>query len=87
MASKLKNISPNPFDQNLNIEYQAFANERVWVQLFDITGRQVYTREFVLTAGLNALQLNMEQDLAKGAYFLRIRDGRGDFINKKIIKQ
>jgi len=73
-------VYPNPINQQLNVELQAF--EKGQVRLFDGTGKTHITR---IITGRTTLDTN---NLPLGIYFLQVLDeNSGQFFTRKIVKQ
>ena len=74
-------VSPNPSRQNFNLEIKSSSEEKIEVNLFDITGRFI--------SKLNAVKNNtlpFGDDLRPGVYMLQIRQGQQQ-KTIKIVKQ
>jgi large repetitive protein len=73
-------VYPNPFDQSLNIDFNnPTQNGNVNVEIFDLTGRVVYRKNFgSLGAGRNTLRMTtVNSNMSPGIYMLRLHvDGR-----------
>ena len=77
-------VSPNPASENINANYQfSDEQERYW-QLFDATGRLVYTNQTRDKAGTLAIPLSK---FSTGLFFLTIRENGVIIQLEKIIKQ
>jgi hypothetical protein len=90
-SSVAVNIYPNPSNgKDLNIELTGFpAGEKIPVVMYDQAGR-VHNRfelEGSANGGVINHQLNFNQPLSDGIYFLKIGDGQGIFSRLLIHKQ
>ncbi len=78
-------IMPNPTTGPLWFEIpEGLLEQTVTVQCFDLSGRNVYQRDFVATQSVFNLDIG---DLSNGLYFVRIQDKNGRGCAKKILKQ
>lgn len=80
-------IYPNPFDEQLNIEFKLLQSEQLKVVLQDLNGRVVAkVFEGVLDAGSHNLrwQENYQNQLSSGVYFLNIQSDSVNHIEKVI---
>lgn len=78
-------IYPNPFTNQLTVEFDLDQAEDVQVELFDVLGRRVYQEDLGKHfLGENQHFINTE-DLNKGTYILKLRIGEQE-INQKVIK-
>ena len=78
------NVYPNPASEILNIEITPSDTGRMLLEVFDLSGKAVINK---MVANEPLMQLDIE-DLAEGAYFLKITQLAGDQVFKieKIIK-
>lgn len=77
-------IYPNPFVDNLNIEYKGADKTRIQLQLTDISGRVIFKENKQLNAGINTLNL---PQLPAGAYILVIKNELGASFAQKVIRE
>jgi Secretion system C-terminal sorting domain len=78
-------IMPNPTTGPLWFEIpDDLLQQDVTVQCFDLSGRNVYQRDFIATQSVFNLDIG---DLSNGLYFIRIQDKNGRGCAKKILKQ
>lgn len=73
-------IYPNPVSSELNIDIEIRNLEQI--ELYDGYGRLIKKKEI---RGMEKISLVMEE-LESGAYYIRIRDKKGNSINQSIIK-
>ncbi|MDZ4756617.1 MAG: T9SS type A sorting domain-containing protein [Bacteroidota bacterium] len=74
------NVSPNPFDQHVNLEIQNEKSEKSRVQIFDVHGRAVYDMNLQLNPGIN--QVNIDTKIwNSGLYIIKTN---GAFAGKII---
>jgi len=79
-------ISPNPFNQQVVIEYRITHPENVSIELYDLFGRKVYLKKVSnQSVGLHSQKINSsELDLKTGVYLLQFSPGDKS-ITKRII--
>jgi large repetitive protein len=69
-------IYPNPFSENLNIDFvNPTNNSNINVEIYDLAGRVVYSQQFKhLMAGKNTLRLQgVNNNMSPGVYMLRLK--------------
>jgi hypothetical protein len=80
------NIYPNPAADHINVSFELKAEERVSVEILDITGRIVKLADLgMCNTGVYNQMINVKE-LNSGMYLLNIRSGEG-VISKKLFKQ
>lgn len=77
-------VFPNPFLENLTIEFELERSEKVMVELFDLLGRRMYLQTFDAAAG-NFRQPLSIGGLPAGSYLLRVNAG-ADSATQRIMK-
>jgi len=78
-------IFPNPILDNANIEFTIKSNSDVSIETYDFTGKKIQTvLSQQLPEGANNVNLNTN-DLTSGIYFIRIKIGNSNILNKKIV--
>jgi hypothetical protein len=79
-------VSPVPVKKGdvLNISYEATAANPVMMQLFDESGKLVYSSTEKMKQGMNKLKINTT-DLAPGKYFIKFETGDEKNSLKKMI--
>ncbi|MBV9962912.1 MAG: fibronectin type III domain-containing protein, partial [Parafilimonas sp.] len=64
---------PNPFRSAFNLSVNSEIADDIIVQLFDISGKQVYQNKFsIAMAGNNTVKIEMNNTLPKGVYVAKI---------------
>jgi hypothetical protein len=74
-------VFPNPFSQQLFINFSETILEDISVKIFDLNARIIYRQEF---SPLQNIQLRIH-DISNGTYFLKVNTGQRQF-NTKLIK-
>jgi photosystem II stability/assembly factor-like uncharacterized protein len=79
-------IFPNPVETNINILFNSAIQDQIFVELYDMTGRQIYNDAIAIDGFL--LNIEFPAPLPAGTYNLAIRIGEdGDFSTYKIQSQ
>lgn len=82
---KLYNNYPNPFNPITKIKFDLPVNDRVFLRIFDITGKEVTTLvDLEMKAGVYEFQWNAER-FASGVYFYRIETAGFSDIKRMIL--
>jgi len=80
-------LFPNPFSQQIQINYTLTTGGTISIEFFDLMGRSVKTvRESHEQAGIYQVLLK-EHDLPTGTFYYQARYGNGKSVTGKIIKQ
>ena len=76
----------NPFTSDLFINYHLAQKSKAKIQLYDITGKQVFNTEHNINEMKGQIRLNVSSHVASGTYYLQIRTSEevGNYI---VIKQ
>jgi len=78
-------IYPNPAKQNVRISFNAKnLQQPVQIGLFDLSGKQILNKTYEPAAQFNQ-NINIEK-IAKGIYFIKIKNGENNTAQKLIIK-
>ncbi|OFX23751.1 MAG: hypothetical protein A2033_12910 [Bacteroidetes bacterium GWA2_31_9] len=82
------NVNPNPFNNELNINYSINKTCDVSIELFDITGKKISSLQNIKQEkGNYSMKYNKTKDSVKpGVYFLKIIVGNEVYV-KKIVKE
>ncbi|MGB5981416.1 MAG: chondroitinase-B domain-containing protein [Nonlabens sp.] len=81
-ASAIITVSPNPFNDYIDLQITQMTSSLIDAKLFDLNGRLIV--KTLVNAGENRIYL--PQDMNPGIYFLKITDGNKTFI-KKMVKR
>lgn len=68
---------PNPFTDNLSLQYKSSQNEVAVVRLVDQAGRTVKNTTWTLRKGTNIIQLDNVEKLQTGFYVMELRNTAG----------
>ena len=77
---------PNPFSENLGLQYQAENAEQLGIQLTDLSGRVLLSETLPVHSGHNQLQLQGAADLPPGIYMLVIQTSSARHTSR-VVKQ
>ncbi|MFN8115224.1 MAG: M43 family zinc metalloprotease [Bacteroidia bacterium] len=82
------NMYPNPSSGDVIINVKAKANQKVSLNVFDVTGRCLFVKDAALLDGEELhLKLNNEFNLTSGLYFVNVRIGNKHFTKKLVIEE
>jgi Lamin Tail Domain/Secretion system C-terminal sorting domain len=70
-----RQLSPNPFHNNLQFSYQSSKNEKISVEFWNTAGMLVLQKQFQASTGINMVSFPTEK-LAKGLYVIRVIHGQ-----------
>ncbi len=74
-------VYPNPANETLNVQYELKTIGSTTIQIFDIVGKVMLTKQIEHTTGLNRIQLDISQ-LHKGNYILNISNNESQVVQK-----
>ncbi len=77
-------VYPNPFRNNVSIDWKGKQQSTVAIRLVNILGQEVYSKSVKLNNGKNTLDLPA---LNSGNYILMIVDAEGKSWSSKVVKQ
>lgn len=82
------NVFPNPFSNELTLDYYSQKNEKIKVELFDVSGRKILEQQFVAHESSKVLfSLKSMEVLNSGIYFIKTTNSTSQSLNIKIIKK
>ncbi|MFT3678817.1 MAG: T9SS type A sorting domain-containing protein [Ferruginibacter sp.] len=67
-------ISPNPSDNSASVIYKSTTSKIIYVNMFDVAGRQVSSNSYKTVAGNNKINL-LSEKLSKGTYIITVGSG------------
>ncbi|MDA1029038.1 MAG: T9SS type A sorting domain-containing protein [Bacteroidetes bacterium] len=83
-AFAVRDLYPNPAQTDASLTIDVPNHGTIAVQLFDALGRMISSSEHNVTAGRHTLPLNLE-DVPRGAYFVRMTDGRSSSTKPLVV--
>ncbi len=78
-------LYPNPSKGNYNIDYNTDKTEILQLEVFNVTGANILTRDWKVDAGGNTTTINMQQ-VPKGVYFTKLTSQTGTVTVKLTIE-
>lgn len=78
---------PNPFNNNIMLEWTSSVLSDALLQLLDAQGKVVYSQTIQSQTGINRHQLYSASNLASGMYLLRLQMASGSSVTQRLIKQ
>ena len=77
-------IAPNPNSGNFNVQFNSLSNEDVLINVYDISGRQIFTKSYPNQSFFaQSIQLNNVQ---AGVYLVNIQDGNQKSVRKIVVQ-
>ncbi len=81
-------VYPSPFVDQFSLEYPSISASSIDIVITDVAGNQVYTKTAEVVKGSNTISINKLGQLAKGTYFIKVKDANsGDQFIKKLLKK
>lgn len=71
-SRKFATVNPNPFTGKLLVNIESAAPDKATLIITDLSGRQLYKQNKVLTSGSNEIEINETGRFSKGTYLLTI---------------
>ncbi len=78
-------IYPNPAYDHVYIKLPAALNGNANIEVIDITGKTVYSRNLSLSPSINTINLNLSS-LEEGVYFVQLHHNKAVYGNKILLK-
>ncbi len=63
-------VAPNPFSTNFDLLVNSAVSGNVEIEVYDITGKLVYSSNSFLNIGINEIELSLDKTIASGIYML-----------------
>lgn len=79
-------VTPNPFESAMRVQVYSDKVLPVGLRIVDITGREMYKINRVLSSGNNTILLNPSAGLAKGVYVLQLIAGNEVVYTQRVQK-
>ncbi|MGZ4079646.1 MAG: T9SS type A sorting domain-containing protein, partial [Bacteroidia bacterium] len=76
------NIYPNPGSGNLNIKYNSTISSKLIVDMYDVEGKKIFSKEEQVSEGQNIFNYN-EEGIGQGIYFIKMIDKGNNIIQTK----
>jgi hypothetical protein len=81
-ASQSANISPNPFKDFININFEWNKPEVVLAKIFSVQGKEVFLKKVPVKLGSNFLKIDNLSNFPSGNYFLQLVSSSQRIIRK-----
>jgi hypothetical protein len=81
----LSNVKPNPFTESINLNIVLQQSQLLTIQMIDMAGRVVVTKNVQGIKGNNDIWYNGLADLSEGIYFIKIITPDG-VLQQKVLK-
>jgi hypothetical protein len=85
-AINVLSVTPNPFESTVRVQVYSDKVLPMAIRMVDITGREIYKVNKILSAGNNTIALNPSASLAKGVYVLQLIAGNEVVWSQRIQK-
>ena len=85
LAGAQLEVYPNPATDNIQIAYISDVAGPITINVVDVTGKKYITEIKTAVAGVNSFEFDISS-IASGMYFLQIKNGENQVIDKFIVK-
>lgn len=85
-AISVLSVTPNPFESGVRVQIYSDKVLPVAARIIDVTGREMYRTNRILSTGNNTLLLSPATGLAQGMYILQLIAGNEVICNQRIEK-
>ena len=79
------NIYPNPVKQEANITLFSNTGESGTLKIYDMTGKEIFTKDIRINSGANTYKLNTKS-WKNGIYIIKLETQSGQTITRKVVK-
>ena len=79
-------IFPNPATESITVSYLTDDAGSVTISVLDITGKKYISEVKEAVSGINSYSLNLG-NLESGVYFVQIKNGENQVIDKVIVNK
>ncbi len=80
-------VMPNPFSEKLFLNVELEKSQDLELTFWTVSGIQVFQKTIHFQNGNSNIDLDVNEQLAAGAYFLKVENGNGSIGHFKLIKQ
>ena len=84
--SKVINIFPNPFKEQLNVEYFSYEEGKILIEIYDITGKTITSNFYPVDKGYNRILLSNELKSMYGLFQIKLVSSKENVYIHKVIK-
>ncbi len=89
--SNTQNVSlqvvPNPFVNQLQVQYQATEKETITIRVINTSGQALVTKNVGVSNGFNSIAVTEAGSFVKGVYFLQVISNNKIIATEKVVKQ
>lgn len=85
IQDKAFDIYPNPSNDRWKVSLNSMGQDKIKIQIFDITGKEIIVKYKTIKVGQNIIDIDNSK-LTTGTYFIQIT-GRNTTIKEKAIKK
>jgi len=75
-------VSPNPFNDYINVKANWNQSEAISVKIFSVQGKEVYSNEMSVSQGVNILKITGLSNLSSGNYYLQLISSTQKIVEK-----
>jgi hypothetical protein len=79
-------VTPNPFESGLRVQVNSNKVSPATIRIVDLTGREMYRSNSVLSTGNNTISVQPTTTMANGVYVLQLIAGNEVILNQNIQK-
>ncbi len=84
---KFKNITPNPFVDEIVLEFFAPEKEQVIYSIFNGAGMKILENKIILNSGSNFKTISLSDVEMNGLFFIQVQDEKGTIVfREKLVK-
>jgi|SRR5690606_3275575 len=83
LSFKMEDIRPNPANASATLFLESRSSGNAEFRVFDLVGKEVYTKEVMITQGRNKITYNTSQ-LPEGVYIYRL-DAFGESMTSRLV--
>ena len=80
---EMLSLQPNPAKDLVSLRFNSNSASETFLQIIDITGKEVFAQSYTLQSGENTLVLNIE-NLSPGLYYLKLQNQTA-VLNRKFV--
>lgn len=77
-------LFPNPSSDLINVKFNSHSQEKIYISVYSVDGKEVFKTQYPIVEGINLIQLNTSH-LSSGLYILKLT-GEKTSLSSKFIK-
>ena len=78
-------VSPNPFTNSFQLDYEASASESITVDVFTVNGQRVFSQKMNVEKGTNSLRIDGDK-IPTGLLIVSLQNGE-EVMTQRLVKQ